>query len=172
MPPAIEITFERISIAPYRRPVIGRQVNVGGESEVLAVVVFSTIHLLRQIGQFGPVGYQVGVIGRGELYGYQVIGGYGRGLGGEAFTGRPVRVIRAIACLHLQLRQVRVIACIPTITPSQYRTKVTKIDTWIAIHVVPGSIVDNAAVHLYLGGGVVGVESGLTPLFPNYPVTE
>ena len=103
----------------------------------------------------------------------EIGGGIERRLRGVAFAGRPgdVRVIRVIACLPLQLRQVRVISCIPTITPSQYRTKVTKIDTWIAVHVVPGSIVDNAAVHLYLGGGVVGVESGLTLLMANYPVT-
>ena len=104
----------------------------------------------------------------------EIGGGIERGLRGVAFAGRPgdVSVRGAIACLYLQLRQVRVIACIPTIAPSQYRKKVIKIDTWIAVHVVPSSIVDNAAVHLYLGGGVVGVENGLTLLITNYPVTE
>ena len=103
----------------------------------------------------------------------EIGGGIERRLRGVAFAGRPggVRVRGTIACLHLQLRQVGVIACIPTIAPGKYSTKIIKIDIRIAVHVVPGSIVDNAAVHLYPGGGVVAGESGITFLMTNYPVT-
>ena len=103
----------------------------------------------------------------------EIGGGIERGLRGVARAGRPidVRVIRAIACLHLQLRQVHVIACIPTIAPSQYRTKVIKIDIRIAVFVILCTVAYKRTVHLYLGGGVVAGEIGFTFLITNYPVT-
>ncbi len=83
MPPAIEITIERISSVPYRRPIIIRQVDVGGEDEVvvfkascLTVIVRTdriavtttdrrlVIHLLRKVGKLFGGGYLDGVVPR------------------------------------------------------------------------------------------------------------
>ncbi len=81
MPPAVEITFERISSIPYRRPIIIRQVDVGGEGEVIgykasclifigrtdriAVTITDrlvAIHLLRKVGKLFGGGYLDGVV--------------------------------------------------------------------------------------------------------------
>ena len=80
MPPAVEITFERSSV-PYRRPIITRQVDVGGEGEVIghkascliftgrtdrfAVTIIDrlfAIHLLRKVGKLFGSGYLDGIV--------------------------------------------------------------------------------------------------------------
>ena len=81
MPPAVEIAFERITSVPYRRPIIIRQVDVGGEGEVIgykascfiytgridriAVTITDrqvAIHLLRKVGKLFGGGYHDGVV--------------------------------------------------------------------------------------------------------------